>query len=107
MPGISFNIEQSWVPDDVFWPAVDDLFEILIQLTPVDTGFAQSNWEYRQSSGGVEFYNDTDYISYLDEGWSDQAPSGMTEPALDLFPDILKSYYKEWAADNADLISTL
>ena len=102
MPGISFTVSQDWLPDDAFWPAVDDLLDILKGLTPVDTGLAQSNWEYRQVSGGAEFYNDTPYVSYLDEGWSDQAPNGMTEPALDNFPSIIKAYYNEYVSNNPD-----
>lgn len=107
MPGISFHVDQDWLPDDVFWPAVDDLLAIIEELTPVDTGYAQSNWRLRSSSGGATFENDTPYISYLEDGWSDQAPDGMIGPALDLFPDILKQYYREWAADNPDLAANL
>ena len=100
MPGISFHVNQDWLPDDVFWPAADDLLALLEELTPVDTGYAQSLWRMSSESGGATYTNDCPYISYLDEGWSDQAPDGMISPALDAFPDILKSYYRDFVAEN-------
>jgi len=84
-----------------------DGFKELVVRTPVDTGFAQSNWRVgineapsasiRPTVGGfyspasygnptiefgdsVHLYNNVVYIKRLEQGWSGQAPQGMVEP---------------------------
>ncbi len=85
-----------------------DGFKELVIRTPVDTGFAQSNWRVginstderairASATGGVyapaqygnpaiEFgdnvhlYNNVVYMKALEQGWSQQAPAGMVEP---------------------------
>lgn len=59
------------------------IFDDVVDLTPVRTGYAQSRWELNTvSDDQVEVTNDCDYIIYLDQGSSDQAPAGMTAIAL-------------------------
>lgn len=87
-----------------------DAFADLVQLTPVDTGLARSNWRVSVNRApeaidtrkgdkngvyifpvfddpGIRFgdaviiYNNTEYIRYLEDGSSVQAPQGMVEPA--------------------------
>lgn len=86
------------IPDSVFLNAMDDFLQVLIELTPVDTGFAASSWEMAGDENLMVFYNNAEYSSYLDDGWSQQAPDGMTDPALEQLPNILDEwllkYYK-------------
>ena len=61
---------------------------VLHDITPVDTGFCQSQWEMKVEKEYATFFCDCPYASFLDDGWSQQAPSGMTEPALKKLPEI-------------------
>jgi hypothetical protein len=70
----------------------DDVLQALIDITPVDTGFCQSNWEMDVEDDRATFTNDTEYASYLDEGWSSQAPRGMTGPVLAALPRMAARY---------------
>lgn len=69
-----------------------DLLQVLIDLTPVDTGFCASQWSVDVGEASATFHNAAEYSSFLDDGWSDQAPTGMTGPALDVLPDIVSTY---------------
>lgn len=86
------------IPYDVWYKACEDFVDVLIELTPVDTGFCSESWELVIDDDLAVFHNNADYSSYLDEGWSQQAPDGITDPALEQFPDILDEwllkYYK-------------
>lgn len=99
MPNIRLAIRRpDDIPDSVFLHAMDDFLDVLIELTPVDTGFCADSWEMFGDENLMVFYNNADYSSYLDEGWSNQAPNGITDPALEQLPDILDEwllkYYK-------------
>ena len=59
-----------------------DLFDELKATTPVDTGYAKRNWKKKGSINNRSIENDANYISFLDEGSSRQAPRGMTGPAI-------------------------
>ena len=67
-----------------------DLFDELKSTTPVDTGYAKSRWKKSGSINNREIQNDADYIEYLDEGSSRQAPKGMTGPAIRKIKDRLR-----------------
>lgn len=54
------------------------LVEKLKKATPVDTGKAQQGWHLE----GNKIVNDTEYISALNEGHSDQAPARFIEATL-------------------------
>jgi len=92
MPAISVRIRNSSL-DGFAWEAVkDEFFQLLIDLTPVDTGLCRDSWE-REDNGDVFIaFNPTEYASYLDEGWSKQAPRGMIRPALDELENIVAGY---------------
>lgn len=53
--------------------------------TPVRTGNARS----RTRTVGDRISADYAYAGRLDEGWSKQAPTGMTEPSVEYFVDQL------------------
>ena len=86
------------LPIDVWLHSCEDLLDLLIELTPVDTGFCSESWEMQLDEDLVVYHNNAEYASYLDEGHSSQSPNGMTDPALEQLPDIfdewLLKYYK-------------
>ena len=56
----------------------DKLVEQLKETTPVDTGNARNNWKVTKS--GIE--NETEYLEYLNQGSSKQAPEYFIEKTL-------------------------
>ena len=99
--------------DKVQRKAALDLFGELIQTTPIDTGRARAGWSmdtrkgddvppakassYRPKSPmppkGAQFimlYNNVEYIVYLNEGRSTQAPTRFVEKAVDKIARNLK-----------------
>jgi hypothetical protein len=80
--------------------AVETAIEELKRVTPKDTGYAASRWtSYKQESFKISFSlsnkflisltesshyvnNDAEYITYLNAGWSKQAPSYFIEQTL-------------------------
>ena len=71
---------------DEFEALCEEIFDEIVSNTPVDTGYAQSQWEIDFPKDGVcDIWNDCDYISYLEDGHSSQAPDGMVQLALDKF----------------------
>ena len=86
--------------DSIIESAIDKTIEDLKERTPKDTGYAASRWRtYKQNSFKVSFSfkndfiikftetndiieNDADYISYLNAGWSKQAPSYFIEQTV-------------------------
>lgn len=91
----------------------------LVDLTPVDTGFAQNSWIARFNRNdegtpgnnqpnstaldvaaryelGEMFYinNGAVYIGKLDQGRSDQAPQGMTPIVMAEMPDIADKAFR-------------
>jgi HK97 gp10 family phage protein len=53
----------------------------LQEKTPVDTGKARASWQMTDTPNGVNIVNDTEYIQYLNNGSSKQAPSHFIETA--------------------------
>lgn len=51
------------------------------KITPKDTGNARRNTRLKYK----EITADYAYAGRLDEGWSKQAPKGMSDPAIDYF----------------------
>lgn len=55
------------------------------RITPRDTGNARRNTRLKEK----EILADYAYAGRLDEGWSKQAPTGMSDPSIDFFVDNL------------------
>jgi hypothetical protein len=55
------------------------------RITPKDTGNAQRNTQRTQKKIIANY----PYAGRLDEGWSKQAPEGMTDPAIDAYADFI------------------
>lgn len=81
------------IPVEVFEATVLEVFDLIVSATPVDTGFAISQWFIAITKNICNIWNEAEYISFLEDGWSDQAPDGMVGPALDQLPDILTEKY--------------
>lgn len=47
--------------------------------TPVDTGLARSSWEIKEENQNYNIENNVEYIQYLNEGSSKQAPAYFIE----------------------------
>jgi len=60
---------------DILKPA----FKFYLNETPIRSGNARSKTKLRGKSIKSEY----GYAGRLDEGWSKQAPKGMTEPTID------------------------
>lgn len=83
MAGIVHVIDNPGLSPDGFERFCELYLDVIIELTPVDTGFCATQWSYviDPSYEFVTFYNDAPYAEYLERGWSKQAPNGMTGPA--------------------------
>jgi hypothetical protein len=60
--------------------------------TPVDTGEAQASWSYISTPDSMSvgyLLNDTDYIKYLNQGSSDQAPAYFIETVAAYFGQLV------------------
>ena len=111
LDGLAENVAVT--ADIVQRKAALDLFGELIQTTPVDTGRARAGWSmdarkgqdvpplkassYRPKSPvppkGVPYimiYNNVEYLVYLNEGRSTQAPTRFVERAVDKIARNLK-----------------
>ena len=80
------------IPEDVFFSAVQDLFENMVAMSPIDTGNFMGSWELHSDGDIALIINDADYASYLDDGWSKQAPDGITDVCLAELPDLFNQY---------------
>ena len=57
--------------------------------TPVDTGYARSRWEAKDTIYGFDVENDAEYISDLNDGSSQQAPAMFIERELSSIGKVL------------------
>jgi uncharacterized protein (UPF0333 family) len=67
---------------------IDYATETLRTVTPVDTGKARSGWENTKTNLSIEnedkgtIFNNVEYISFLNQGTSKQAPKYFIEQVL-------------------------
>lgn len=57
--------------------------------TPVDTGYAQANWELNEGTSSFSIENRTPYIGYLENGTSKMAPVYMVRTTMSEIPEIV------------------
>lgn len=76
------------------WEAIcQELFDMVVENSPVDTGQFQESWELNQIADDIwEIFNPLEYASFLEDGWSDQAPNGVLEPALESLPSLIQQH---------------
>jgi len=65
--------------EDMPLDVLTDAFKFYKKKTPVRSGNARSKTKLRSKKIKSEY----SYASKLDEGWSKQAPQGMSEPTID------------------------
>lgn len=70
----------------------NELLTFIQDITPVDTGYCQEHWEMNLTDTDCTYYNSAEYASFLDDGWSKQAPAGMTGPAREEFQTLVEQY---------------
>jgi hypothetical protein len=85
MPGIEVEINNTHNRDPaLFEEQCYECFNLIVERTPVDTGFCQDGWEIEAAEEGTFIiYNRTEYVSYLEDGWSKQAPSGFVRISIE------------------------
>lgn len=76
--------------DGLMEAVANEAFTRIYNRTPVDTGFAQSRWTMTVSERDFLITNDAPYISYLENGWSQQAPNGMVALTMNEIPQIIE-----------------
>ena len=67
-----------------------EAYNEFVRLTPYRTGNARRNTKLRSKT---EIVADYPYAQRLDEGWSRQAPRGMTEPLTKFLQKRLKQIF--------------
>ena len=60
-------------------PVVLKLKEELVNATPIDTGLARESWSTSKTLKGHDVKNSVEYIEYLNQGSSKQAPARFIE----------------------------
>jgi len=58
---------------------VGNMVEELKARTPIDTGNARNSWSSYETGNGVNVENSAEYIQYLNNGSSKQAPARFVE----------------------------
>ena len=104
--------------------AAAETFQNIVKRTPKDTGRAKGNWkigykedsdvqltnwandesgelraasflsEKTEGSPRINIYNNLPYIERLENGWSNQAPTGMIALSFKEFDDILMKHWR-------------
>lgn len=93
MPGIGLELSNdSDFPADRWLDICEQVLSALEEHTPVHTGFCRDSWNMSFGLESTYFYNNCSYASYLDEGWSSQAPSGIIQPVLQEVSSIVNGY---------------
>lgn len=57
-------------------------YQFFVAQTPVRSGNARRNTDFVRTNSGGTIHADYPYAERLDEGYSSQAPQGMTKPTL-------------------------
>ena len=89
---IRIVIENTSLSPEDFTSLMEDSLEWVIEHTPVDTGYCASQWNMFEDGSIGELFCDCEYAQYLDQGWSSQAPNGITEPFLQELPSLVEKY---------------
>lgn len=92
MPAIIIHVETRRLSEEDFLDVCEQTFDYIQEISPVDTGYFESQWEMDFNFPECDFINNTDYASYLDDGWSKQAPNGITQPAIRFIQSLVNGY---------------
>lgn len=72
--------------------SMNSTYRYFRRITPKRSGNARSNTDYDRRN--LEIIADYPYAARLDEGWSKQAPRGMTEPSFKHLQDQLTKEFR-------------
>jgi hypothetical protein len=61
---------------------VEEVVDRLASVTPVDTGLAQQSWFSVKDGRAYVITNSQDYVKYLNQGSSEQAPANFIESTV-------------------------
>lgn len=87
------NANPDEIDVEVWTEICFEIYNIVLANSPVDTGNFMAAWQLNQLAPDVfELYNPLEYASFLEDGWSDQAPNGVVGPAIEELPGLLQSY---------------
>jgi hypothetical protein len=96
MPSVKLtliNTNQERIDSETWAEICQEVFDLVVETSPVDTGAFQDAWELNQIADDIwEIFNPLEYASFLEDGWSNQAPNGVLEPALNELSSIIQSY---------------
>ena len=85
--GFSFRVDGEIKLNSIVRSVIDEISKDVLKEvkknTPVRTGKAQRGWKRKFDRKGASVNNNVEYISYLDEGISKQAPQGFSKPTLE------------------------
>ena len=92
MPDISVTLTNTSpeIDDETWFEIVEEVYNEIVAATPVDTGNCIGAWQLSGGGDSFTISNPTPYVSFLEDGWSSQAPEGMVRPALDKLPSIVR-----------------
>jgi len=94
MPGITHTISNQGLDAASWQAACEDMLEHLKSVTPVRTGFLQSEWRMRVSPQSVTFTDDVPYASFVNDGTPNMAPRDMTGELDGVADDIMEQHRK-------------
>lgn len=94
MPAVSatlINSNPQEIDSDQWELICFELYARVRALSPVRTGAYRAAWTLEQVSLNIwTLTNDSEYASFLEDGWSEQAPGGILEPALQSLPGLIR-----------------
>ena len=99
MAGIIIDIETERLSSSDFATVIEETYNFILALSPYDQNRKSgphfvSFWKdpvIKYPRARIE--NTCDYGEYLDDGWSDQAPNGITDPAQEFAQNLAEDYY--------------
>ena len=68
--------------DNVVNTTTEESYEFFKKKTPIKSGNARRKTSYREQPNSATINAKYDYAQRLDDGWSKQAPKGMSEPTV-------------------------
>lgn len=75
--------------EDQFAAICERVFDEIVARTPVDTGRCADAWTITMDGNTCYIDNPTPYVSFLEDGHSQQAPNGMVAITLADVPELM------------------
>lgn len=68
-----------------------DAYNEFKKITPKRTGNAKSKTDFKVTGVGGRIEGNYPYVNRLNEGYSDQAPEGMTDPTIEFIRSTIRN----------------